>query len=356
MMEVTINNKKFLVDEIYQPVFGHKDIPSKRSDSYRRLETIIEAERAFNQNKLLEKEQNILDFGCNNGFFLFELSKLMKQESNLYGIDSKEEYLNIAKEVKSEFNLNNIFFHQSDNLDFGKDIKIDTYILLSVLHHINPSVIIRDDIKNKLNEASTIYIEPAHHCEYPDWSRNLIPKNPEEHPYFFWKTNLESQFPEFTVRLIDVNRTHLGSFRPMFLLKKKINKSFVYNETSYNIYDEFNAPFIWHPDNTRKYYFAESNNQKYFIKIRNNGEVKIKPYTDSLLLMEIVRLGLLPWYNRKKIKTQLEKIKNLKHPDKELWNIFVDENSDLVLIDPDDKSMMTDEQMNAHIQSMIYMI
>ena len=83
----------------------------------------MKAERAFNQNKLLEKEQNILDFGCNNGFFLFELSKLMKQESNLYGIDSKEEYLNIAKEVKSEFNLNNIFFHQSNNLDFGKDIK-----------------------------------------------------------------------------------------------------------------------------------------------------------------------------------------------------------------------------------------
>ena len=85
-------------------------------------------------------------------------------------------------------------------------------------------------------------------------------------PYFFWKTNLESQFPEFTVRLIDVNRTHLGSFRPMFLLKKKINKSFVYKETSYNIYDEFNAPFIWHPDNTRKYYFAESNNQKILYK------------------------------------------------------------------------------------------
>ena len=47
MMEVTINNKKFLVDEIYQPVFGHKDIPSKRSDSYRRLETIIEGRKSI---------------------------------------------------------------------------------------------------------------------------------------------------------------------------------------------------------------------------------------------------------------------------------------------------------------------
>ena len=65
MPEIIINNKKFLIAEVYQNVYG-TDIKSVR-DCYERYRTILTADCSFNYDAL--ENSTVCDIGCNLGYF-----------------------------------------------------------------------------------------------------------------------------------------------------------------------------------------------------------------------------------------------------------------------------------------------
>ena len=103
-MEISIGNKKFNVPEVYQPVFK-TDILSKRSCEDR-LRTILQVEEGYTHNSLFK--DSFIDWGCNFGFFCFELSN--KTDNIIYGIDYDKTNIYICNEVKKINKIKNINF------------------------------------------------------------------------------------------------------------------------------------------------------------------------------------------------------------------------------------------------------
>jgi hypothetical protein len=168
---------------------------------------------------------------------------------------------------------------------------------------------------------------------------------------------------KYNIRLIGMHRTHMNTIRPMYQLKKKIKEDLWIDGKKYEVYDRWNTPyegylnFILSPGDIEKgcaqtsertYMFATHNSKHWFIKKEGN-EYKICPKIDGLLLSEIMKFGMINFYDRIKMRKQiLGWIKDEKiHPDPHEWNIIVDGNSNMHLIDDGGKSMFGSDKETA---------
>lgn len=341
MPNVTINSRIFNVAEIYQPLYGidTNDIQRNCDD---RLRTIIQAEEGLNDNKLIN--EGFADWGSSLGFFTMSLGKLSQEK--IYGIDHDKQNIDVANALKDYNKIENISFITGKIPDDVPDTK--NHLILSVLHHDQKTPSIPDKVLDKIKDANTIYFELAHYNEWPDWSKNLIPARSEMHrcPYLLWLETLEKQLPDFTIRLIGVHATHLGTLRPMFICKKKISEKL----NDLIIYDRFKLPYIDYGDNTiqengerteKRYksdttyaYAFDTKGINLFLKFKDNELIETLPFIKGLLLSDIRKFGMLPWYDRESIKKQLVPyIETLPHGDPHAWNFIVNEDSQITPID-----------------------
>jgi 2-polyprenyl-3-methyl-5-hydroxy-6-metoxy-1,4-benzoquinol methylase len=133
----------------------------------------------------LDKKMKLLDVGCAEGLFIFEVSKRFPN-IEVYGIDFDEKSINTAK---NKFNLKNVYplsLEEFYEHAITKNLKFDIITFFEVLEHqIDPNKFL-NLCKNLLNENG--YIAGS----VPNW-RNTFQKNggyPPHHFLWFDKNSL----------------------------------------------------------------------------------------------------------------------------------------------------------------------
>jgi len=369
-MDITLNNKIFPIAEMYQPLYNITVTEKMSRGCSDRWKTIIQAEEGYNNSQMFEGE--IVDWGCSLGWFSFQMAE--RSYNKIYAIDWDLNNINVCKELQQISKHDNInFIHGKVPLDVPDNIK--SHIILSVLHHTQQYVLIPNDTLDKLKNAKIIYMELAHCNEWPSWSNNLKPDIADFiSPFHYLKRTLEIQFPNFMVRLIGAHNTHIGSVRPIFQLKAYISEPITTELFTGSIIDKFILPYIDFGDfslnendnllHKKRYKDGISyaialdlNNNKYFLKFKDSQLVKKSEFIDGFLLSNIIKFGLLPYYDRHKLKRQLAHYNFSNHKDPHPWNFFVGIDSNLIPIDYDAETTSLDEKnVNVYIQTLIQLI
>ena len=86
------------------------------------------------------KNKNVLDLGCNEGFFSFQSALL--GANRVDSVDTCSQDISLAKDIQGALNLNQIHFHntKADAFVSETDQKYEVTFLLSVLHQIYPNM------------------------------------------------------------------------------------------------------------------------------------------------------------------------------------------------------------------------
>lgn len=121
------------------------------------------------------KDKNVLDIGCNNGFFCFKLSPLVKK---VIGIDVDENAIINAKKNNKD---SNVEFYCSSADSFVSFNKVQITLFLSVYHHVVNEFGI-DEARKMLNKISeytdTMIFESGQSNEQGDFSwKEKLPDN-----------------------------------------------------------------------------------------------------------------------------------------------------------------------------------
>lgn len=111
------------------------------------------------------KRKNVLDLGCNQGFFSFQCA--LAGAKKVIGVDITEDDIISAKGINSILNFDNVEFYTDDAVKFVKNVneKFELVILSSVLHQIYANMNGADDfLSNISKKTNTMYYEtPLNH-------------------------------------------------------------------------------------------------------------------------------------------------------------------------------------------------
>jgi protein-L-isoaspartate O-methyltransferase len=88
---------------------------------------------AYGLDKLLKKEHNVLDIGCNCGFLALHISEYV---NCVDGIEFNKELVDIANTTKDYLNINNCYFYHADFKQFNFDKKYDVIFSFAVHYWI----------------------------------------------------------------------------------------------------------------------------------------------------------------------------------------------------------------------------
>lgn len=101
----------------------------------------------YGVDKILDKNSEVLDIGCNCGFFDIELARWVKC---VKGIDVESKYIELANKVKAFRNVENVIFEKGNFMDI--DEQFDAVFSLGVHNYIFDGGISREDYTKKLIE------------------------------------------------------------------------------------------------------------------------------------------------------------------------------------------------------------
>lgn len=113
--------------------------------------------------------KNILDIGCNAGYFLFKL--IEKKPKSLIGIEIGKKFVQIANELNQEiYNSPIIKFILGDFFTHIFDTKFDLIICFSTMHYFKDNQLFFDKCHKLMDNNSTLLLEVE---EYPENSLGL---------------------------------------------------------------------------------------------------------------------------------------------------------------------------------------
>lgn len=248
--------------EIYQKIYGHPEYDNESSrlcDD--RLEiikkTVVDYKR--NTNK---KEIRILDVGCAQGFFDFELAKI---GCTVYGLDFCKENIELCQVINRENGMDCSFENDELSLEYVKKIddnQYDIVIILNVLHHIA--------YKNGYLYARRLLEILATKCEFV-----IVELAIKEEPLYWNKTLPLSYVDWFEhVAYYDIKKmipTHLSNItRPFVFLS---NKHIYINDVMCRIEKWSTKAYGAKPiaNSCRNYIYGDGKFIKYF---RNCGVIR----------------------------------------------------------------------------------
>lgn len=111
------------------------------------------------------KGKNVLDLGCNQGFFSFQC--VLAGAKKVIGVDITEDDIISAKGINNILQFENVEFHTADAVKFVKEVKekFELVILSSVLHQIYTNMDGADGfLSNISRKTNTMYYEtPLNH-------------------------------------------------------------------------------------------------------------------------------------------------------------------------------------------------
>ncbi len=108
----------------------------------------------------LNKDMNVLDFGCGPGTFLVMLSDLCK---NVTGVDVVDAFVSEAEDNIRKFGIKNAraVLSSGPSLPFG-DGEFDAIVLVDVLHHLDsPREILADALRTLRPGGQILIFEPC---------------------------------------------------------------------------------------------------------------------------------------------------------------------------------------------------
>jgi hypothetical protein len=330
-----IYGKEFNLPEIYQPIFGQEGSTPTARDSKSRVDSILLADRIYNDSLIMNG--SICDFGSNLGHFCFSMEK-KGILGPVTGVESGEGWLSAARHIANSINSKCSFVNHL--------VQADTFLFLSVTHHLMKDSTYENmqGIFDNIVSAGTktIYVEQATHLEFPDWAKKLwSPGN----IYLHFMRKLDSvTHGNYNIRLVAMDRNErLNTVRPIYQLKRKITEEIEVNGKVYTAYDKWSFPFIGvdATEPSRIYYYAkDAGGDDFFIKKETGNYITGRSFPpvkkiEGLLFSDILRLGILGFYNSGKIKEQLKELKREANilDDLRPWNIIIDEASNLHVID-----------------------
>ena len=103
----------------------------------------------YNVDKYLDKESEILDIGCNCGFFDIELARWVK---HVKGIDIERKYIELANKVRSFRNVENVSFIEGNFMDIRE--RFDAVFSLGVHNYIFEGGISKGNYIKKMKELT----------------------------------------------------------------------------------------------------------------------------------------------------------------------------------------------------------
>lgn len=121
--------------QIYQPIYGHKEISNFERSCVDREKVIIDAVRRYID---VSKKANIsvLDIGCSQGYFCFKLKEVFGSQVRVQGIDILKENIELCNKLKDENSMDIDFSYDALTPNFIDSIDdVDVVLLLSVIHH-----------------------------------------------------------------------------------------------------------------------------------------------------------------------------------------------------------------------------
>ncbi len=295
--------------EIYQPIYGFNDFDSNSSrscyDRWWMVQTIADKLRAK-----LGRPLRVLDIGCAQGFFCFNLAAAGDE---VYGIDLVPENVEICRELSKMHSLKAIFIEADciAGIDALPIKKFDLVLGFSIFHHLCHHIGFdntRNFIARVANRTEICLIETALKEEPQRWAVSL-PDDPSD---------ILANFAYF--RQVSQHATHLSKIRrPIFFCSNHfwyLNEELLYFNSWTSVSHEFvdNA----HKD-TRRYYFTSDSILKNFQfkgdEAQSNreeleGEIKFLQSGFSLIntLPRLIGFGIEPdggWLLREKITGSL---------------------------------------------------
>jgi len=146
------------------------DVPRKTLKDYqvRRYQAFPEDQKdgdSKSKKKLLSlgipenlKNKNVLDIGCNEGFFCFECEKLGAKE--VVGLDKDKKWLTLALKRKEEFSSNVNFLNEDWNNISSLNYNFDLVLFLAAFHYIRDNHLdVLKNINGKMNGGGLLILE-----------------------------------------------------------------------------------------------------------------------------------------------------------------------------------------------------
>jgi len=347
------------VKELYQPIYGYEKDFAYSRDSINRLKDLEEICSKL-QTKL-NRKLNILDVGCAQGFFSFNLAKYCKKVD---AIDINQENINLCNILQKSNKIDNISF--TCESIFEKDInkEYDVILFLNVLHHVcdqNSFEYVSRNLQLEVNKHKVFVIELANQNEDCHWSKSL----PKEDKFFLSLFHFYDRYKTYSTHVSSKRRgLYICSNEYIFCDDTFIKLDFYFNR-SHDYQRGLKSPNVS--------YFRSKN---YFIKqfrlfenpdldyktllkekalnsinLFSNNETEAYPLlfnneNSSYLFREFKNGILLYEYLKQISNSDIEKIlikiidklvqlesKKFYHNDLRLWNIVVCENNDIEFID-----------------------
>jgi O-antigen chain-terminating methyltransferase len=233
--------------EVYQPIYGHPELSTMASRSCDdRLRSIVRIHDALAQ--LLGRTLTVLDLGCAQGFFSFNLAKV---GATVHGVDYLDANIALCNALASENTqlpvkfetgrIEKIIEHLSPN-------QYDLVLGLSVFHHIayeRGEIAVREMLNNVASRSGALVVEFATREEPVYWA-SALPESPH---------HLVESIA--FVREVSRHKTHLSSVdRPLIVAS---NRFWVVGDTAAE-FDSFSLdPHILANGThkgSRRYYFG----------------------------------------------------------------------------------------------------
>ncbi len=259
--------------ECYQPIFGHPemDVTTSRNcnDRLSKIENIFILLR-----EKLGRPLRLLDLGCAQGFFSFNLSKHC---SKVTGIDFLDKNIDLCNALRNEQGLDHVVFKEDKIQNVINDLDYDDYdvvIGFSVFHHICDAdgyLPTKEKINKIANMSQLVLLELAVKEEGLYWGRNL-PDQPldivDDIGYF-------EILGEYPTHLSDVSRPLLFTSSKYWYLDNELETITSWMKQSHEY-----ASYVH--QGSRRYYFSESKFMKRYTLNGALSDLNHKDYKNEI--------------------------------------------------------------------------
>jgi len=284
MPQVVISNRSLVLPELYQPIFGHPELSVQASrpcaERFREIAGVYCALRQWHGRPL-----RILDLGCAQGFFSFNLANL---NASVLGIDICPENIELCTTLAAQYPKLQLTFECASIEKFleGSLQQFDLVLGLSVFHHIcheKGFEYTRGLLSVVAQKTEVFLFESALRSEPLYWSPSL----PEEPRDFLEAFSFTHRLSEHTTHLSEIPRPLYFCSNSLWYLAGELGYFESWTDHQHELVGDTYA-------GTRRYFFSDFTIVKYFIRKGHLVDVNKEELEQEARILKSPPTGLAP--------------------------------------------------------------